>query len=991
MGPEIINDGWCSSYSSMLAQRRRILKVTLVTLLGWLMNFQAGAQIAQTHLYQVSDGLPSSFLTDLALGPDGYLWLATYGAGVARFDGATFECFSSRDEMGGLYFRTMVVDKSGTIWTAGDRILASFQRGQWTSTSVPFNIQKLLPFGQNHLLFCTDRGVHIWDPAESQVVATYLVTSNFHAAIELGGELIAVADDGTYVFDGADWRKLSSENQMDFVDLAIDEDDQLWLLSRSGTIFKLVGKNIIKVSEIPVRGAATFMVPSDLGTLYVGTEKDGVYIYEPLQDRWQKMILEEAEFSHASALLFDEWDNTWLATKGHGLIKLNAAQHRWYGSADGLSGSFISKLLAMPTYLKVVYSNGRVDQFFSDGHLNQNPRWMAERRVTALTSTSTGYIGTDQGVLYVADSAVQLIEAPGVINWNINDIYLDSTRVLYVASRQGIFSVIRQAGMLTERDFSVELLYELPSDKLIPTTLGLWVIAKEDLALWQSGSLHFIHAENQSDLVVTDIREHGGVTYISSRDHGLFYVHQEGEDLMLLPCLGQEQLPTLQIQCFEFDARGYLFIGTPRGIFRTRLDRNQAMEPGYLYDETAGLPSLQLTQGSAALGPRGSLFFGTTTGLLEIDPTAWGRSHRKPTLTLQFAELGPHQFYTLAQIEQQPVTIPVSERVVKIGVKCIDLSVPHGIKYQWQLKGLDPNWQDAPPDGVLTFLSLPAGKYTLNLKAINRDGVLSNLVSIPFIMASPFYLQGWFLIILLLSCLFLIYFVHSRRVRNIERLANQRAKDAELQNELLRLEQSALRLQMNPHFIFNALQSIQSKIGQRNTKDARTDLQRFAKLMRNYLDQARHQRITLEDEIESLRQYLQIEQSLKNEAFQFRITWPEEMDPSFYQLPPMLIQPFVENAVKHGLPQREQGKIWVDFQWKGRYLSCVIRDNGDGFAQLNQEKDHDSAGVKVTRDRLRSFFKNTTIDPLSMRNLFDQQGRVRGAEVVLVLPITNED
>jgi sensor histidine kinase YesM len=193
------------------------------------------------------------------------------------------------------------------------------------------------------------------------------------------------------------------------------------------------------------------------------------------------------------------------------------------------------------------------------------------------------------------------------------------------------------------------------------------------------------------------------------------------------------------------------------------------------------------------------------------------------------------------------------------------------------------------------------------------------------------------------------------RIRNEE---SRRREQLEMQNRLLQLEQKALQLQMNPHFIFNALNSIQSLIATRDYEVARQEINRFAKLMRSTLNNSRKTGITLQEEIETLEQYLSVEQFCQQNPFTFAIHVGEQVDPETLDIPPMLLQPFVENAVVHGVSHLAYpGRIELFFDLAGDLLVCRITDNGPGrekAALLREAKKpgHQSMALAVTQERL---------------------------------------
>lgn len=196
------------------------------------------------------------------------------------------------------------------------------------------------------------------------------------------------------------------------------------------------------------------------------------------------------------------------------------------------------------------------------------------------------------------------------------------------------------------------------------------------------------------------------------------------------------------------------------------------------------------------------------------------------------------------------------------------------------------------------------------------------------------------------------------------------------------MEQRMLRLQMNPHFIFNALSSIQHYILQRNTAESVSYLSRFAKLMRQILEHSREEYITIAEETEMLKNYLEIQQL----RFQHRFTYEIQIDPSLdaeeVRIPPLFAQPFVENAIEHGLQDKETGGLLtIRFLPEGQNIRLEVEDNGKGLQLGAEITGHKSLATIITRDRLRIFEKR-----LKTKFLLDIQPLSQGTRASVVLP-----
>jgi LytS/YehU family sensor histidine kinase len=258
-------------------------------------------------------------------------------------------------------------------------------------------------------------------------------------------------------------------------------------------------------------------------------------------------------------------------------------------------------------------------------------------------------------------------------------------------------------------------------------------------------------------------------------------------------------------------------------------------------------------------------------------------------------------------------------------------------------------------DGYITLENLDSGKYRFQIKGVDTFGNESEVFEMPFRVQRVWYLQGWFLFLMALLVVglsVLISWYSSRRV------IRKVSKEQEIRSRMHELKLQALRSQMNPHFIFNALGSIQYYIQTHKVDKADEYLSDFASLMRLILESAQSQMTRVEDEIELLRLYIRLEHIRFEEQFDFEIKVDPEIDPDF-KIPSMLLQPFVENAINHGLYhlQGRPGKLEVEFTAEDdNTLLCRIEDNGIGREQARKlrKKGHRSRGMQLIQEQLES-------------------------------------
>lgn len=228
---------------------------------------------------------------------------------------------------------------------------------------------------------------------------------------------------------------------------------------------------------------------------------------------------------------------------------------------------------------------------------------------------------------------------------------------------------------------------------------------------------------------------------------------------------------------------------------------------------------------------------------------------------------------------------------------------------------------------------------------------------------------------------------------NLQKLESERAQ-SDLQQQATELEMQALRSQMNPHFIFNSLNSINRFILQNNKTQASEYLTKFSRLVRLILQNSQHSLIPLESEIESLQLYLELESVRFNHHFQFNIRIDDDLDVSALKVPPLIIQPYTENAIWHGLMHKEEkGHLQIELYEEGDMLRCKITDDGIGRKKATELKSksastHKSMGMQITADRIAMLQKvNASPTQIKITDLILPDGSAGGTEVLLKIPL----
>jgi hypothetical protein len=325
-----------------------------------------------------------------------------------------------------------------------------------------------------------------------------------------------------------------------------------------------------------------------------------------------------------------------------------------------------------------------------------------------------------------------------------------------------------------------------------------------------------------------------------------------------------------------------------------------------------------------------------------------------------------------------------AERKIQFTLSSPTLRNRDNIRYYYKLQGYDKEWilHDYDDNEVL-YNALAAGDYVFLVKAENQ-GVFSETLSYSFVIATPFYLRWWFIAANIALFLLLVWLVYRRQ------LAIQRKK-AEQLNELNASRLTAIQSQMNPHFIFNSLNSIQDLVLKGDVENSYSYITKFSNLVRRTLSYSEKDFIDFDEEIKLIELYLSLEKLRFKKELDYTLETNEIDD---IQVPPMLVQPFIENALVHGLLHKEGAKkLSISFEMENEdSLICTIIDNGIGRERARaikqrQGSTHESFAVKAIERRfeiLKNHFNGNL--GFEYEDLYEN-GEALGTKVKLRIPV----
>ena len=299
------------------------------------------------------------------------------------------------------------------------------------------------------------------------------------------------------------------------------------------------------------------------------------------------------------------------------------------------------------------------------------------------------------------------------------------------------------------------------------------------------------------------------------------------------------------------------------------------------------------------------------------------------------------------------LVLPYNQNHLTFDFIGISLDAPENIKYQWMLFGFDKDWSPISKNLFTTYSNLPSGKFTFKVKACNSAGVWSVPKSYTFTITQPYYNTWWFYTICIILIIATSYLLYNYKINQLKKQQVQKLKQLQ---SIAESELKAIRSQLNPHFMFNVLSAIQDVYLDKDEEKAQLFIAEFASLMRSLLQNSSKKEISLEEEIEFIKKYIELEKIRLGDKFQYVIKIDKAIDPTETFIPPMLLQPFIENAINHGLlPKQGKGLLSINFALQNTSLCITIIDNGIGrkASALRKNKiNHSSMAISLIKERL---------------------------------------
>lgn len=967
-----------------------------------VLYWQASAQIPEPVYRQLTekDGLPSNTVYSIIQDKQGYIWLGT-PVGLFRYDGVRYREYSGKQLKNKEVF-DLSLQPDGKLWyhnLAGQVCYLENEKVQvfaakgWRDS---LQIGGMTQSPDANLLYIglRDSTVRVFDLQKRELVK--VITSQHNAVyngmithpsdqllisfglnqnvvyhprfnsltpIDLPAKfegrlnLMRLPDNSLFVYDTKAThavRLIWGENRFIMhsytynlpADLRTykfvsDRVGQVWLTSARGIYRLSKDYSRIENAYLSANDILNFMQDKD-GNYWVALRNEGIYVI-PSFDFLSAKIGDRSVERAVPALCLTR-DSSIYAGYGNGMVRCFDMNNQIKTYTTGL----ISSVGSLTERL-----NGEIWGVGNDGIWLRMPSGKA---ITLKLQSSYKRIAEDEnGQLWVGTSTrLQTLTPPHDAKG-------------YTTSLDGI----KFESVLNSR--ITELFYDKPNHRLVVgTPAGLFFVRNKAVTQFLPDGKGF----NYSVMSLTSMPD--GTLCVGTSADGLFMVRGNSISAQFNNKNGLSSNNCQELYC---DKTGTLWVGTDKGlnIF------NPIDQTFSLVDKCDGL----LTNIVYSLVRRGEdVWVGSPDGTTAFKASA---SH---------LNLVPPDIYltNVAVWERDTTLMPkydLSYHQNNIRLEFVGLAYRSAgsFKYKYRLLGLDSSWTFVPAsNNIVRYPLLDPGDYTFQVCAINEDGIESTQrAEVKIVIHRAFWQTWWFWTIIIASIAFIVWWVFSNR---IQYLKNQN----QTKQELRRSQLTALKTQMNPHFIFNALNSIQHYIAFNDAQNANRYLSKFSNLIRATLNMSDQDEITLAQEIDALRLYLELEAMRFEDDFTYKLQIDPSLTPETVRIPSMLIQPYIENAIKHGLLHRAGGRllnITFKHQVSDDILICEVEDNGIGrarSAELKKQKNsivaHNSRGMSLTEQRLNllNAARRHKLG-VSIEDLYDENNVALGTKVRIVIPI----
>jgi len=987
-------------------------KLSILAAISFILGSLVYSQTPSYYHYTSSEGLASSTVYDIIQDRNGFIWFGTSN-GLSKFDGQKFTTYQSNDGLNSNSIISLKEENNGDIYIGnyekGINVIRDGQIENYCSTinGKSFALSYLLlsfseKDGQKLYAYRSWGNINVIHEKNSNRLPDYNISFVPQHITKLeklsNNDLVVLTTTGLYNFNNEVLRKLNIKDLPDSTVYCLTKgDDGSYFIGTKGCIYKIKNNQIVKQFKINLyteSNEVTAILKDKNNNIWFSIMNSGFFLIpygtDKIVDIGTKMNLQNTLVNN---YLEDNEGNIWVSTFGKGVYCLNNLYLKSFNENDGLSNNNVYSIakeksgrLVIGTFNGVnVLENGKFVQV--KGNSGQT---LTENIYSIINYNNEFYICGSFGGSKIINLSYKGIKFYKMVpasfcktsdgtylfgNWN-NSITINYE---FKTEREGTiqFFII---GDTTKINRVNQIFEDSQKNIWIGTGLGICKVSKLSFqspkSKWEkmvfptnpvlNSRIKSIFQDDNNRIWIAS--EKGVASYNLKDDSVKTFQNVDGYDLSSSTSIVS-------------DSKKRIWIGNMKGLYL--LEGNSVK----LLNRQIGLPSDEILSLFFDKG-NNQLYIGTSNGISFLDVRLFDNYiFPSPEVKIMSIKAGDSIFTSQNKLVFKP-----KQNHVYLEFKALSFSSPGSVKYKYNLNG---EWSETNHD-FLDFISLEKGKYKLEImaKSLNSDWgkpcYLSFEVNPRFTETIVFRL-GIILIVVTISILFAAWRL---------RLKNEKDKEElELTERINELKHQALSAMMNPHFIFNSLNSVQYLINCKRNEEAIDYVAMMAKLIRKNLDTAGQGFILLSEEIARLKLYLNLEKLRFQESFSYEINTGTDVDVNAIMIPNMIIQPFVENTLWHGIINTSiKGLVTILFSFEEvdidsklcRSLIIKVTDNGVGIkeAKKNKKEDHISKGIQIIEERLRLLSTKMKLpQPIMLEDMSTRNDNSQGTEVIISLPL----
>lgn len=971
----------------------KIRVITYFVLLFFICLFhQLSAQTPYYYKINEENGLPSSEVYQILQDDFGYIWIGC-DAGLFRYDGVCFKSFTSKKQ-NSKSISGLKIDSDKNLWcqnfsgqiyrVTGDSLTLVIDASSKISSYSQYAIDK-----EHHIWIANIKTIECYDFNGKKLNSLLKLNHNKDTVI---WQEVELKSNGTIYVS-------SQKNGVGFIN-KIGSKYDVTLLDTSTTLQQRIAidsysDQLIALAELNIKREYIVSVVTEKGVVeksrFLPFTKDGL-IYKIYKDNLNRnwlcsssglvMLNEDYQMDDRSKFFFkndkisgiyhDREGNLWVSSLQNGIYVIpNYDLCLFDDQSSNLSDHNITALyktinneLLVGTYIGGIYKL-RADNSFD---VYPQQKEITYRTVKKMKEWNGG--------LYAAHGPLSFYKGQKEIlfgAYNFRDFCWIGDSLFFVTSGMfGVYPKIHSIpnGEIGRRGVAIHNRGSraLTIDEITKT---IYFASIDGLFKYINGKVIEIKLKGKP-IYANKLLFKNNQLWIGTVNEGLYILHH---DEVWKHYFHANLLHGDGVKSFRV-LDNLVYVATEEGLSKINFKTDQAD----FFDYSDGIVSKEINDIEYF---NGNVYLGTNKGLLKL-PNQISKNAIYPNISITSVSINQ----SLINSSDELLDLDYMENNIDIEFSTACLRARGNFKYKYRLLGLDGNWRyNSGINNHVQYASLPNGEFVFEIRAVNEDGLESQkTASIKFVINSPFWQRWWFYVLMVLLGSGVVAVLFMIRIRFINRRA-------ELRNKVTASQLTALKSQMNPHFLFNTLNSLQDLILKHDIKNSNYYLNKFSVLMREILDVSGKDEIPLAREIKLLDTYLELEKLRFGDEFRFTIKVDEEIDVEHLQLPPMIIQPFIENALKHGLLHKKGDKrLDIEFSLTDEILVCEILDNGVGRKRSEEIKSrnartHQSFATEATdkrMDLLNSY--NDKKYNFKIIDLYDDDKSL-GTKVIISIPI----